>query len=365
MAGILGTAAILGVGPALLLPAPGWGGAPVCGPSAAETVVQNRHARVYLGSRQGREAAFGCHRARRRARFLGEPSRLRLVRLAGRYTVVVRTDGAGADQRLAIVDLRRGRVEARSNSAHGEFVKVRLDRTGIAAYTLRIPPVDGGAGTVVVGSSAEGSYAYAPDIVPSVLGLAAISIAYKQGDTFRLAALWETEATDGPLLRVGEVRFTVVHRRSGVWPRLSARLGAHGREMWLGAPTTACLSSSGCSGIEALQVAGAFVAVHDGFHRAGDSGGEIRVYDLARRRRRVLCHTSGLRGGVGSFVLTATGRVACALVDDYADRSTTEIRAENTVLDQGACIDVDSLARRGDRLVWLHDGVERSAPLPN
>jgi hypothetical protein len=365
MAGIAGRAAILGVGLALLLPAPGWGGAPVCGPAAAETVVQNRHARVYHGSREGREAAFGCHRARRRASFLGETSRLRSVRLAGRYAAVVRTDGAGADQRLVIVDLRRGRVEARHDSAHGEFVKVRLDRTGIAAYTLRTPLADGGAGTVVVGSSADGSYAYAPDIDPSVLGLAAISIAYKQGDTFRLAALWEAEATDGPLLRVGEVRFTVVHRRFGVWPRVSAGLGVNGREMRLGAPTTACLSSSGCSGIDALQVANPFVAVRDAFYSAGDSGGEIRVYDLARRSRRVLCHTSGLRGGVGSFVLTGTGRVACALVDDYADRSTTQIRAENTVLDQGAGIDADSLARRGDRLVWLHDGVERSAALPD
>jgi hypothetical protein len=135
--------------------------------------------------------------------------------------------------------------------------------------------------------------------------------------------------------------------------------------MRLGAPTTACLSSSGCSGIDALQVANPFVAVRDAFYSAGDSGGEIRVYDLARRSRRVLCHTSGLRGGVGSFVLTGTGRVACALVDDYADRSTTQIRAENTVLDQGAGIDADSLARRGDRLVWLHDGVERSAALPD
>jgi hypothetical protein len=45
--------------------------------------------------------------------------------------------------------------------------------------------------------------------------------------------------------------------------------------------------------------------------------------------------------------------------------ATFEIRSDGTVLDRGEGIDVDSLARRGDRLVWVHDGVERTAPLPD
>jgi hypothetical protein len=223
--------------------------------------------------------------------------------------------------------------------------------------------VDGRAGTVDVGSSAGRQYANAPDIDPSVLGLAAVSVAYEQGDTFRLAALEEAEVTDGTLLRVGDVRFTAVHRRFGVWRRLLARPGVNGTAMSLGAPTSACVSSSGCSGIDALQVAGRFVAVRDRFYSSGDSGGEIRVYDLARHRRRDICRTPGVSGDVGSFVLTDTGKVACVVLD-YGIVSTAQVRAEGAVLDQGAGIDADSLVRRGDRLVWLNDGVARSAPLP-
>jgi hypothetical protein len=181
-----------------------------------------------------------------------------------------------------------------------------------------------------------------------------------QGDPFWLASFEETKVTDGTLLRVGDLRFAV--RRGRLW--LRGPLGARGRRTLLGLPISACSSSSGCAGIDALQVAGRFVAVRERSHAAGESGGEIRVYDLARDRKRATCRSHGRHGGVGSFVLTDTGRVACALIGDTSDASRDQIRAEGVVLDQGSGIDIESLVRRGDRLVWLYDRAERSAPLP-
>jgi hypothetical protein len=337
---------------------------PVCGPAAVETVAQNREARVYVRSLGGRERVFGCHQERRRARLLGDRSRLRLVRLAGRYTAVVRTARAPVGEQLVVFNLRRGRarrrVEARRDPRDGVFVRVRLDRTGIAAYTLRRPPRDGLPGTVAVAATADGFWASAPDIDPSVLGLAGISVAFLQGETFRLAPFDEAKVTDGTLLRVGDVRFTV--RRGRLW--LHAPPGAERRRLPLGYPMSACLSSSGCEGIDALQVTDRFVAIRDRFYATGESGGQIRVYDVARGRRRTTCRSRGLHGDVGSFVLTDTGLVACALEGVSADATEDQIRAEGVVLDQGPGIDVDSRMRRGDRLFWFHDGLEQSAPLP-
>jgi hypothetical protein len=334
---------------------------PVCGPGPAATVVENREARLYVRPRGGRESVFGCHRERRRARLLGDRSRLRLVRLAGDYAAMVRTAQAIAGEQLIVVNLRRGRVrqrvEARRGPYDGAFVRVRLDRTGIAAYTLQRPPSDGFAGYVTVAATGYGIWPSAPDIDPSVLGLAGNSVAYRQADTFRLAPFDDTEVSDGTLLRVGDMRFTV--RRDRLW--LHARSA---RRAMLGDPSGACLSSSGCSGIDALQVAGRFVAVRDRSYHSGDSSGEIRIYDVARGSKRTTCRTQGLHGGLGSFVLTDAGSVACAVSYYSPDPPEVQIRSEGVVLDRGLGIDDESLVRRGDRLVWLHDGVERSAPLP-
>jgi hypothetical protein len=335
---------------------------PVCGPAMAETVMQNREARLYVRSRGGREWVFGCYRGCRQGRVLGDRSRLRLTRLAGHYAAMVRAVRPAVGERLVIFDLRRGRagrhVRARRGSHRGVFVRVRLDRTGVAAYTLQRPPGDGLPGTISVAATADGFWPSAPDIDPSVLGLAGMSVAYRQGDTFRIAPFEETNVSDGTLLRLDDLRFTV--RRGRLW--LHAGPGADRRTVLLGDPISACVSSSGCAGIDALQVAGRFVAVRDRFYDTGESGGEIRVYDLVRHRTRTACRSPGRFGSVGSLVLTDTGLVACVLVDDLADRHA--VRAEGVVLDRGPGIDAESLMRRSDRLVWLHDGVERSAPLP-
>src|SRR5262245_35882810 len=179
---------------------------PVCGPAAAETVMQNGEARLYVRSRGDRERVFGCDRRRRQARFLGDHSRLRLLRLAGHYTAMVRTARTAVGEQLVILNLRRGRVRRRvqagQDSASEVFVRVRLDRTGIAAYTLRRAPHDGLPGTMSVAATADGFWPSAPDIEPSVLGLAGISVAYRRADTFRLAPFNETNVSDGTLLRL-------------------------------------------------------------------------------------------------------------------------------------------------------------------
>jgi len=99
---------------------------PVCGNATAKTVAQNRQARLYVRSRGGRERVFGCYRGRRQARFLGDRSRLRPLRLAGHYTAMVLTARTAVGEQLIIFDLRRGhvrrRVPARRDSHDRVFV---------------------------------------------------------------------------------------------------------------------------------------------------------------------------------------------------------------------------------------------------
>ena len=57
-------------------------------------------------------------------------------------------------------------------------------------------------------------------------------------------------------------------------------------------------------------------------------------------------------------MLTETGRTVCL---DFVN-GTLRVVAEGVVLDEGRKI--AALQRRGDRVYWTNDGVERSAPLP-
>ena len=57
-------------------------------------------------------------------------------------------------------------------------------------------------------------------------------------------------------------------------------------------------------------------------------------------------------------MLTETGRTVCL---DFVN-GTLRVVAEGVVLDEGPKI--AALQRRGDRVYWTNDGVERSAPLP-
>jgi hypothetical protein len=158
----------------------------------------------------------------------------------------------------------------------------------------------------------------------------------------------------GPLMRIGDVFFDAAQPPQSGW-QIYARV-AGGRRVALGAPWSFGWSSSFADGLDALLVSGSFVAVRDTSYSTGSPGpGEVRVFDLARGTQRTLCRAEV---GVGAFILTEAGRVACVTSIPFVNR----IESEGVVLDQGR--GVDGLARRGDRLVWLHDGVERSAPLP-
>jgi hypothetical protein len=148
---------------------------------------------------------------------------------------------------------------------------------------------------------------------------------------------------------IGQIRFDAA-------AKLYAR-GPGGRRMQLGRPWSFGWSSSIADGLDAIVVNGTTVAVRDTSYSTGSPGpGELRVFDLARNTVRTLCRASL---GVGEFVLTEAGRVACVTSIPFINR----IESEGVVLDEGGR-GVHGLTRRGDRLVWYHDGVERTAPLP-
>jgi hypothetical protein len=309
--------------------------AAVCGPGGAPTLAQGDAARVFVT----RGAARGCVRTRRGSWRLGEAARVSEARVAGRYALLRRPGEV-----LTVYDLRRRR---RNGSAHAsEFTRIRLYRSGIAAYAA------GQAGVWVSINTTVGTWgADGPDISPGFVAMAAYVLAWRRGGGL------EVQFEDGypalpsrPLLRG---RITVgVH--DGHWLRAHLR-GRH--PVGLGEATTPCISSSGCSGIDRLQFAGDNVAARrwDADPVADQWEGAVTVTDLRRRTRRTTCRSDR----VGEYVVTGDGAVACLVeVDD-----TLEIRSEGAVLDAGTGI--SDLRRRGDDLVWLHDGAERTAPLPS
>ena len=308
--------------------------AAVCGPSGATTLAEGDVARVFVS----RGAARGCVRSRRGSWRLGEAARVKEARVAGRYALLRRPGEV-----LTVYDLRRRR---RNGSAHAsEFTRIRLYRSGIAVYAAGQPGARVSINTTLATWGADG-----PDIAPGFVAMAAYVLAWRR------AGGLEVQFEDGypalprrPLLRG---RITVeVYGGS----RLRARLRGR-RPAGLGDATSPCISSSGCSGIDRLQFAGDHVAVRSWVADpvAEQYEGEVTVTDLRRRTRRTTCRSDR----VHEYVVTGDGAVACLV--DVADAR--EIRSEGAVLDTGTGI--SGLRRRGDELVWLHDGDERSAPLP-
>ena len=154
-------------------------------------------------------------------------------------------------------------------------------------------------------------------------------------------------APDGTLLRRGAVRISV----RNVSRLVGQRTG--GKPVDLGEALVECVSSSGCSGITWLELAGDRYAAT--IYTDATGGGQpidLTIFDLATGKSRRPCNDPS------GYVLTETGRTVCL---DYVN-GTLRVVAEGVVLDEGPKI--AALQRRGDRVYWTNDGVERSAPLP-
>jgi hypothetical protein len=314
----------------------------VCGPPGAATLAQGDVARVF----STRDAVRGCVRSWRGSWRLGVAGRVTGARVAGRYALLRRPGEV-----LTVYDLRRRR---RNGSAHGqghvplEFTAVRLYRSGIAAYAARAP-----GGHVAINTTAGAWGFEGNDISPGYVAMAGYVLAWRRSDGL------EVQFEDGypawparPLLR-GRVTVDV---NDGSW--LRARLRGR-RPVALGEAASPCISSSGCSGVNRIQIAGRFAAARswDADPVAEQYVGAVTVADLRTRSRRTTCRSEQ----VHEYVLTDDGAMAC-LVNTGEFPHSQEIRSEGEVLYAGTGI--SDLHRRGEELVWLHGGTERTAPLP-
>jgi hypothetical protein len=317
-----------------------------CGPVHAQTLARDAEARVY--SRAG--AVFACDGHVTAA--LGPRSRFIAAQLAGRRLALRRRMSPGREQ-LTTYDLRRGHLRERVNLA-GTFAAVRVNRLGTAVYVARP------ASRPAFIRTARGLWGeQAPNVDPASLVLAGATIAWRAGGEaiqVRQLDFFKSRKTI-PFLRVGDVRLTM--RASVLYAQVG---GSPARKLGYGLGQ--CESSSGCAGVAMVQAAGRFLAVgeasidFDGDRRA------LAVRDLQRGTTRTACDpgrsATYFWGTYGALVLTDRGAIACGMTV----RGIPRIQSENTVLDEGAGLDSETLVRRGDQLVWTHNGVERTAPLP-
>lgn len=309
----------------------------VCGPNRAKTLAKNEQARVYVSDGSVRS----CHAKRPRAYRLGARAKVIDVRIAGRYASVRGRTSDG--QSLRVFDLRRARPESRLQRYH-RIPRTKLDASGLAVlFAVSF----GGQGHV---TSSDGAVLARVDAVDDV-GLRGWVVAYRIGDQVVLQDYYETffesvrKATNGELLRVGNVSL------SARGATVTARRGT-GARVALGTPgVSACDSRSTCSGWGRVRVVG------DRLIRATLDVGInswVDVIDLAARTTTRLCP-----GNVQNFVVSQTGKVACA-----QDTPPLQILVEGVVVDSGPGIFPGSLHQRGDQFVWLNGGVERTAPIP-
>ena len=307
-----------------------------CGPSGAETLANGAHVRVYAQ----RGTAYGCSPGRRIA--LGRADRVQHVYVGGRFAAIRRSEVYG--ESLRIYDLRSGRprgVKARVR----RFTAIRFTARGFATYLAhRIPAGELG----LFDTTGEEFNARGAD--PAVLGQRGQVLMTRVGSAYRFqnrVAEESPTAPDGTLLRRGRVRISVRNASRLVGQR------SGGPRVELGEALVECVSSSGCSGITSLELAGGrYAATVATDASGGGQPADLTVFDLATGRQRRPC--ADPRG----HVLSPTGRTVCL---DYVN-GTLRVVADGVVLDEGPKI--AALQRRGDRVYWTNDGVERSAPLP-
>lgn len=313
---------------------------PVCGPSGTKTLAHNQHARVYVQA----GVARGCHRDARHTYRLGLAKPIKRLSLASGY-VAVRRSVAGGES-LRVYNLRHRRTVG-SVWRQRKFNLVKLDPEGVVIAHATRPDGRG----VLVASGRR-----APLLIDQVddIGVKGGINGYRVG---RDVTLFDAEADAGPIarlassgtiMRVGDVRITVDDFT------VSARQGK-GPSFVLGRPQRldSCDYRGGCVGWS-------YVSVYDDrilqsqYDLIGHWG-ITTAFALATGQPREVC-----AGDPHSRVTTESGRVACG----QSGRTANEIVSEGVVLDAGPGVDPTSLARRGDELVWLHDGAERTAPLP-
>ncbi|MDA0181001.1 hypothetical protein OJ997_11900 [Solirubrobacter phytolaccae] len=305
-----------------------------CGPSGAETLAETAHVRVY--SQRG--TAYGCSAKRRIA--LGRADRVQHVYVGGRFAAARRSEPYG--ESLRVYDLRSGRPRGVKLRVQ-QFDAIRFSSTGLAVgLGQRLAGGLGLYGTDHVEYGARGADPRFLWLKGHVLGTLVDGVHTLQGlddDS--------PSAANGTLFTQGKIRIDVRGQQ------LTAR---HGSEppVALGEGMGSCSSSpSGCGGIQTLRFAAdRFVAT---WYVNADPYGQPRaftVHDLETRTQREPCPR------VVSVVFTEAGRVACVVVV----RNTLQVVSEGVVLDEG--LKLAALERRGDRIHWTNDGVERSAPLP-
>lgn len=304
-----------------------------CGPADADELARSARSRVY----EVRGEAYACHHGRRRI-VLGESGRIVHVYLGGRFAGVRRSEVYG--ESLRIYDLRARKpqgVKARVR----RFVTIRFASTGIAAYIAE--SLRGGQ---VLEDTAGWDYG---SVSTTSLAFRGTVLALRGDDGYGLVGL-DTEsepAPNGRLLTEGRIRIDV-HG-----DQLFARRGGE-RPLDLGQALTDCLSPEGCFGVARLHLrSDRFVATRYISASMGGQPDRFTIYDLDTRRSRQPC------SNVAAVVLTDAGRIACGQWG-----ASSRILSEGTVLDDGPDVDPYSLHRRGDQLVWLRGGVERTAPLP-
>ena len=157
---------------------------------------------------------------------------------------------------------------------YGPVTRWRIDRAGIAAYLAQFPN-----GEIHVGTSLEGVAARGAAIDPALLGLAAGVVGFRRGQLYEVAP-YEMEpfhfATRRVLFSVGAVRIEA--RRSGEQTVLSSVRGTE--RIRLGEAISPCISSSGCAGIDQLQITERFVATSHLSVDAHGSQSSVTVWPL-------------------------------------------------------------------------------------
>ncbi len=143
------------------------------------------------------------------------------------------------------------------------------------------------------------------------------------------------------------------------------------RPVRLGDPFV-CDSPSGCGGTRAIAVRGRYVVTRSVLGAYPNLFEHLKVVDVVRRRSRLLHSTTeppaapfNFTGFLRSVALTAGGRVAFTTDEYWSGGGRRTVRLAGTsrtvVVDEGAGIDLSSLAVTGRVAYWRKDGQPRTA----